>query len=174
MVLSRPRRPVAVVAVVAVLCVLFAAPAAADTQWVLWTNGKTGQCFGVSGGVMANGTKVIQWPCNESNPDQLWSRIPAGGGYALKNRKNPAKCLAAPNNSATRGVQLIIWDCNGGTGQQWEVKQVNPTDTMIRNWHTHLVVAVSGGSQTPGAAVIQWTWSATYEQVWRGHVYADV
>jgi hypothetical protein len=42
MVLSRPRRLFAVGAVVAVLCVLFAAPAAADTQWVLWTNGKTG------------------------------------------------------------------------------------------------------------------------------------
>ncbi|WP_433041010.1 glycoside hydrolase family 27 protein [Dactylosporangium sp. CS-033363] len=29
------------------------------------------------------------------------------------------RCLDDPNGSTTNGVQLVIWDCNGGANQQW-------------------------------------------------------
>jgi len=29
------------------------------------------------------------------------------------------RCLDDPNSSTTNGVQLIIWDCNGGNNQRW-------------------------------------------------------
>ncbi|GAA4263299.1 glycoside hydrolase family 27 protein [Dactylosporangium darangshiense] len=29
------------------------------------------------------------------------------------------RCLDDPNGSTTNGVQLVIWDCNGGTNQRW-------------------------------------------------------
>jgi alpha-galactosidase len=31
------------------------------------------------------------------------------------------RCLDDPNSSTTNGTALVIWDCNGGTNQQWTV-----------------------------------------------------
>ena len=31
------------------------------------------------------------------------------------------KCLDVPNASQTNDTQLAIWDCNGGTNQQWRL-----------------------------------------------------
>jgi hypothetical protein len=46
------------------------------------------------------------------------SSTPPGGGTELRN--SPAnRCLDVPNLSQTNGTQTELWDCNGGTNQQW-------------------------------------------------------
>jgi len=44
-----------------------------------------------------------------------------GGGGATGVLRGAAsnRCLDVPNVSQTDGTQLTIWDCNGGTNQQW-------------------------------------------------------
>ncbi|MFJ8753416.1 ricin-type beta-trefoil lectin domain protein [Streptomyces sp. NPDC102441] len=74
-----------------------------------------GKCLDVQGGGTANGTKVDLYQCN-GTAAQLW--LPWGGQDALYNPQS-GKCLDDPNASV-KPVQVQIWDCNGGVGQQWE------------------------------------------------------
>jgi hypothetical protein len=39
-------------------------------------------------------------------------------GSALRNT-NANRCLDVPNLSQTNGTQVALWDCNGGSNQQW-------------------------------------------------------
>ena len=46
------------------------------------------------------------------------SSTPPSGGTELRN--TPAgRCLDVPNLSQTNGTQTELWDCNGGSNQQW-------------------------------------------------------
>ncbi len=42
------------------------------------------------------------------------------------------KCLDANGQGTTNGTQVIIWDCNGGTNQQWNVN-ANGTITGVQS-----------------------------------------
>jgi hypothetical protein len=35
------------------------------------------------------------------------------------------RCLDDPNASTADGTQLVLWDCNGGTNQQWTALPVS-------------------------------------------------
>ncbi|MEV4556376.1 arabinofuranosidase catalytic domain-containing protein [Kitasatospora sp. NPDC049285] len=44
----------------------------------------------------------------------------SGGGAAAPLRSTSAnRCLDVPNSSQTNGTQTQLWDCHGGTNQQW-------------------------------------------------------
>jgi alpha-galactosidase len=42
-----------------------------------------------------------------------------GGSTTTLRGVGSNRCLDDPNGSTTNGVQLVIWDCNGGANQQW-------------------------------------------------------
>jgi alpha-galactosidase len=43
----------------------------------------------------------------------------AGGGPRTFRGVGSNRCLDDPNGATTNGTQPVIWDCNGGTNQQW-------------------------------------------------------
>lgn len=75
------------------------------------------------------------------------------------------RCLDVPNVSQTNGTQVEIWDCNGGTNQQWtqlanRALQVYGTKCLnVRNQGTVAGTAVDISDCT-GAANQQWTVNA--------------
>jgi hypothetical protein len=142
-----------------------------------WINWKSGMCLSISGGNMTNGTKAIQWPCSSTDLslDQQWEAVVIDDGqyHLFRSRANANKCLAVPGSSIVRGTQLIIWDCDVlQADQYWKVDSLGvypPTNEPFRitNLRSGLVMAVTGGLVTRGAAVIQWTYSGDPSQKWR-------
>lgn len=137
-----------------------------------WANSVSGKCLAVSGGVMANGTPVIQWPCN-GNPDQSWEVNDISQGntdYQLfRSGKNRAFCLAVPGSSTAPNTQLIIWNCNGNPDQYWDPIYVSTSRGgrwVMENFATEQVAAVAGSSTADGARVVQWPYTANWDQYW--------
>ena len=71
------------------------------------------------------------------------------------------RCLDVPNQSQTNGVQLVIWDCNGGANQQW---------TQLSNGAFQVYgtkcLDVRGQGTTPGTIVDIWDCNGGANQRW--------
>jgi endo-1,4-beta-xylanase len=71
------------------------------------------------------------------------------------------KCLDAPPNAAA-GTRLQVWDCSGGTNQQWVI---NGNGT-ISSAQTGMCLDVNGGGTANGSAVIVWSCHGGANQRW--------
>jgi hypothetical protein len=74
-----------------------------------------------------------------------------------------AKCLDAAGNQTTAGTPVEIWDCNGGTNQQWTV---NANGTII-GVQSGLCLDVTGSSTTNGAKIELWNCTGGSNQQWK-------
>ena len=154
-----------------------ASPAHATDYWIRFINEKSGLCMGVSGGVMTPGRAIIQWTCN-GNDDQYWGPVSSSGGgigvtQTYQNYQDPNYCLSVSNNSTTAGAAIVIALCDGGNSQKWTMTNVGTDgwqqiETTLTNFHSGLVLAVSAGSTSNGAAIIQWSYNGTSDtsQLW--------
>ncbi|MGW6443208.1 ricin-type beta-trefoil lectin domain protein [Lentzea sp. NPDC055074] len=111
----------------------------------------SGRCLDVNGGGTANGTQMIAWDCH-TNANQRFS----GNGQALQ---VVGKCLDAPLNAGS-GARVQIWDCNGGTNQNWTIG-TNGTVTSVQ---TGLCLNSTGTAN--GAAVTVATCNGSTGQRW--------
>ncbi len=67
-------------------------------------------------------------------------------------------CMDDPNSQTTTGVQLIQYNCNSGSNQNWTFTPVSgTTNTYTITSFASLCVDVSGRSTADNAQVIQWT-----------------
>jgi hypothetical protein len=89
-------------------------------QWSVVQAGSTlralGKCLDVNSAGTADGSPVDLFTCNNTGA-QVW--IPQANGSLFNPNSN--KCLDDTNMSTTPGTQLQIWDCTGGTNQQWKL-----------------------------------------------------
>jgi hypothetical protein len=82
----------------------------------LFVNAYSGRCMAREGGGTANGTRVVQSPCSDSNSTEwwFWDRFV---GLSNVNRfsayPNDPKCLQHHNPTAGNGDRIDIWTCNG-------------------------------------------------------------
>ncbi|MEV6804746.1 non-reducing end alpha-L-arabinofuranosidase family hydrolase [Streptomyces sp. NPDC051132] len=72
------------------------------------------------------------------------------------------RCLDAANSSQTDGTALQIWDCSGGTNQQWTL-----TDANQLTVYGNKCLDVPGHATTAGTRVQIWTCSGAANQQWR-------
>ncbi|MGW2486897.1 non-reducing end alpha-L-arabinofuranosidase family hydrolase [Streptomyces sp. NPDC001606] len=72
------------------------------------------------------------------------------------------RCLDVPNASQTDGALLQIWDCTGGTNQQWTL-----TDGNQLTVYGNKCLDVPGHATTAGTRVQIWTCSGGANQQWR-------
>ena len=70
------------------------------------------------------------------------------------------RCLDDPGASTTPGVQVDIWDCDGGANQQWTYTSGKALTTK------GLCLDAKGGATTPGTRVILWTCTGSTNQQW--------
>ncbi|WP_426502091.1 ricin-type beta-trefoil lectin domain protein [Dactylosporangium sp. McL0621] len=88
---------------------------------------------------------------------------PADGGNAtgVLRGVGSSRCLDVPNQSTANGTQVAIWDCNGGTNQQWTLT----TGKQLMVYGTKCL-EVAGQSTTAGAAAQIATCTGAANQQW--------
>jgi hypothetical protein len=73
---------------------------------------------------------------------------PGGSTTPLVN-VNAGRCLDVPGQSQTNGTQVALWDCNGGTNQQWNVN----ADGTITGVQSGLCLDANGAATANGCTV---------------------
>ncbi|WP_433088651.1 ricin-type beta-trefoil lectin domain protein [Dactylosporangium sp. CA-052675] len=90
----------------------------------------------------------------------------SGGATAPLRNLNAGRCLDVPSQAQTNGTRLALWDCNGGTNQQWTLtggKQLQVYGTKCLD--------AEGAATTPGTRVVIWDCNGQANQQW--NVNAD-
>ena len=72
------------------------------------------------------------------------------------------KCLDANGQGRTNGTQVIIWDCNGQTNQQWNVN----TNGTITGVQSGLCLDANGAATANGTKLILWACNGQANQQW--------
>jgi len=143
--------------------------------------GGAGECLGVLGGNMTNGTAVVVWTCN-GHPDQTWEIIngfPGSGGFMqIHNSQDPSKCLGVLGSATSDGSNLVIWDCNNHSDQLWQFVPWNGDpisgpfgcyNIVNLNADPKVLGVLNGGTPTDGAQAVIWdplTGFSHRDQVW--------
>ncbi|MEW2146207.1 PHB depolymerase family esterase [Micromonospora vinacea] len=86
---------------------------------------------------------------------------PPGGTAAPLRNTGANRCLDVPSRSQTNGTQLTLWDCNGGTNQQW----TSTTTKQLQVYGTKCLDAEGAGT-SPGTRVIIWDCNGGTNQQW--------
>ncbi|MEV5712730.1 ricin-type beta-trefoil lectin domain protein [Amycolatopsis mediterranei] len=86
----------------------------------------------------------------------------AGGGSTSVLRNTGAgRCLDVPNVSQTNGTQVTLWDCNGGSNQQWTLT----SGKQIQAYGSKCLDA-EGSATTAGTRAIIWDCTGGTNQQW--------
>ncbi|MEV0536809.1 ricin-type beta-trefoil lectin domain protein [Kitasatospora sp. NPDC050463] len=146
---------------------------------VLWTGVKgttqtqgPGPCENASCAITslnANGTNPSLTVTNQSGLDRLqwgWGtgNNPGGGSgadTAVLRGTGSNRCLDVPGAATTNGVQTEIWDCNGGTNQQW----TRTAAQELRVYGNKCLDAYGFGT-SPGTKAVIWDCSGGANQKW--------
>lgn len=90
--------------------------------------------------------------------------VGAGDGFAA-GPTNPivhnGKCLTPYGGSSSNGANIVQWDCNGSSTQEWWYDSQN----RLRNANGKCVLPY-GGSTSNGANIVQWDCNGSAEQRW--------
>ncbi len=86
----------------------------ADSEYSQLVNNTSELCLDIDNAVMANGTNVMQWYCNDGSW-QRWHFNPVSG--LIRSQQNPTYCL---DNSGDyeNGANIIIWRCRTDNNNQ--------------------------------------------------------
>ena len=84
-------------------------------------NRGSGLCLDAQGRA-ANGTPIIQWPCNSISNENWDFGNSSGSVFTLRSRVSgtTSTCLDVPGAQATVGLALQLWSCNGTVAQSWQ------------------------------------------------------
>ncbi|MGO4427987.1 ricin-type beta-trefoil lectin domain protein, partial [Streptomyces sp. MCAF7] len=118
-----------------------------------WAGGQIG--YGTSQGETAQFDTLSITPGNGGNDGGTTGTI---AGVAS------GRCVDVPNQSQTAGTQVELWDCNGGSNQQW-------TDTSageLRVYGSDCLDAAGQGT-SPGTKVDIWDCNGGSNQKWTLH-----
>ncbi|HEY1154815.1 MAG TPA: ricin-type beta-trefoil lectin domain protein, partial [Arthrobacter sp.] len=72
------------------------------------------------------------------------------------------RCVDVPNQSQTAGTQVELWDCNGGSNQQWTIN----SDGTIKSVQSGLCLDATGNGTGNGTLLELWTCTGGGNQKW--------
>jgi len=84
-----------------------------------------------------------------------------GGTTATITGAGSGRCVDVPNQSQTAGTQVTLWDCNGGTNQQWTATGAGE----LRVYGSYCLDA-SGQGTSSGTKAVIWTCNGGSNQKW--------
>jgi hypothetical protein len=84
-----------------------------------------------------------------------------GTGGSIVRGVGSQRCLDVPNSSTSNGVQIEIWDCNGGSNQSWTL-----TSARELRVYGNKCLDVAGAATSPGAKVELWDCNGGTNQQW--------
>jgi poly(hydroxyalkanoate) depolymerase family esterase len=87
-----------------------------------------------------------------------------GGGGALRS-VGAGRCLDVPGQMTAGGTRLQIWDCHGGTNQQWTRSSAD--ELTVYSGSSTRCLDAEGAGTSPGTAVIIYSCHGGTNQKWR-------
>jgi hypothetical protein len=112
---------------------------------------------------------VFQAQCRGPNPDiQKWNFYPSptGAGRYLITDATNGRCLDVENASLANQARLQLYDCHGGTNQQFEFVRIQGTNAVaIRAVHSGKCIDVPNGT-TLSTYLQQYDCNSTLAQQW--------
>jgi len=87
-----------------------------------------------------------------------------GGTTSTLRNDNAGRCLDVPNASTTNGTQVTLWDCNGGSNQQWTIN----TSKQIQVYGNKCLDAEGAGTSA-GTRVLIWDCNGATNQQWNAN-----
>jgi glucosylceramidase len=128
----------------------------------------SGKPFGVSAASTANGARIVQWLDN-SDYDQQWRLVDAGGGYWNIINRNSGLGLDNGGTS-TDGAKMQQWAVVGvgNSNQQWQIVAASSGYYRIVNRTSGKSLDLSGGGLEEDNQIQQWaTTSGETNQEWQ-------
>lgn len=127
-------------------------------------NPQSGLCLDDPNGSTTLGTQLRTWDCNTSAA-QRWSflsnrSVGALVGADTNTDTGKAKCVDNGTNTASAGNPIIIFNCNGVTGQQW----TKSPDGTLRSYN--MCMGVVGNAKTAGSLLELQTCDGRSGQQW--------
>jgi spore coat protein A, manganese oxidase len=126
----------------------------------------SGQLLDVSGGGLANGTQVIQWPAN-GGANQQWTLKSIGNGQYTLMAVHSGLLLEVSGGASADGTKVQQWPATGAANQKWLIEDLGDGSFRVVNVMTGKVLDVAGVSTAAGATVYQWAWTGGANQRWR-------
>jgi len=118
-----------------------------------WRSGQAGYATGQ--GETAQFDNLSITPVGDQNPGATGELHAVGAG----------RCLDVPNASGTPGIQLEIWDCNGGSNQIWTHDSAG--ELIVNSGGAQLCLDANGQGTTSGTKVITWSCNGATNQQWK-------
>jgi len=132
----------------------------------LWTHSNVGS---FNGSYTANvaGTGVVMLKISPSGsgggttPTPVPTSTPVSGGGGVLRGSGSNRCLDVPAAATANGTLLDIWDCNGGSNQQWSA--LSNGELQV---YGNKCLDVPGGATTAGTKVEIWDCNGGTNQQW--------
>jgi hypothetical protein len=130
-----------------------------------WNSGNLADSRYVWEPLSINGT-TVSMSCPASwTVDTATGTVSAGGGggtgTSIIRGVGSNRCLEVPNSSMTNGVQMDIWDCNGGNNQSWTY-----TSAKELRVYGNKCLDVAGAATAAGTKVELWDCNGGSNQQW--------
>jgi hypothetical protein len=121
-------------------------------------NQHSGLCLDIEYAIAADGSNVIQWPCN-GGINQRWSYDDNSG--LIRSMQDPRYCL---DNSGSYhdGANITIWSCKGNSNQRF---RFDPESGKISMRSYPLLVVNASGSDA-GDNIVTWSFGGGSHQCW--------
>ena len=117
----------------------------------LWSHALTSTSGTISAAVPGHGS--VMYRVSTGSGSSIGTTHPIRGASS-------GRCLDVANGSTTPGVQLEIWDCNGGTGQALTLTSAGELRVL------GLCLDASGQGTSAGTPVITWNCNGQSNQKW--------
>ncbi|MFP2958573.1 glycoside hydrolase family 19 protein [Myxococcus sp. 1LA] len=125
----------------------------------------TGKCIDVASSSTADGAKVQQWTCNNTNAQRFRIAATSGGYFSIIN-VNSNKALDIKEVSTAANALVHQWSYGGGNNQQFRfVKEVG-NEFSIRARHTDMAIDVYWGNTADGTELVQYPYEQRTNQRW--------
>lgn len=126
-------------------------------------------CLDISGGTIANGTKLQVYECNDTDA-QRWALVPQNpvtdGTYEIVTALSSTMRVDVKSGSTAQGANVQIYSSNDTNAQKWVVATDTSGISTIANVTTGYVLDVQSGSTKDGANVQVYGANGTEAQQW--------
>lgn len=132
-----------------------------------------GRAVGIWQGNASAGTDLAQW-VDDGGADKLWNLVPTSDGYyQLRSSANTSLYATGATAGAAVDLETAV-DVNtnpaGAHAQQWQLVMDFGTTSgasfEVVNRNSGKVLGVYGAGTSDGAAIVQWTYTGSTDQLW--------
>ena len=150
------------------------APLEGGTFVIMNKNSK--KVIGVQSNALVAGRNIVQQTYDPANPQNHhhWNVVPVssrvGGDFSyayLRSANNDQLLIDVKDWSLGTGGQLILWNGEGGTNEQWYFEYAGDGDFFIRSRHSALCLEVRSSSTVNGGMIQQGAFTGGDNQRWR-------